>query len=358
VSPDPTLLSDAIKRNDASSPATRLPRYDLEVALLRLAPGASDQFWSVWAQMQPATARPARRAHTAGLASLCIEPVIGKPDPWHPHSADYGDRYPHVLARIAGPSADTAAQAESHSWRLLTALASPLGDHPRLYAERYLNTHYDPVVAAWPLLCPWQPELAAAHLLRPLSDGLKPGPSPAATAAGCLASPGQALGTIGHLALVTGLASAEPSARIAAAQAWAQATLDGRLDPTLAASAIVTGVTGGAFKLNRIANGLQHASPAPLAGYRIIETVFAAASALIPAKPANLHLLFELAARIGAATGIPELPAAITWLASQKGTSRLMTEARRLANNPSGAAPARGHVITQALTALTAHAEP
>jgi hypothetical protein len=140
--------------------------------------------------MQPATARPARRAHTAGLAPLCIEPVIGKPDPWHPRSADHGDRYPHVLARIAGPSADTAAQAESHSWRLLTALASPLGDHPRLYAERYLNTHYDPVVAAWPLLCPWQPD-----------------------------------------------------------------------------------VTGGAFKLNRIANGLQHASPAPLAGYRIIETV-------------------------------------------------------------------------------------
>jgi hypothetical protein len=160
---------------------------------------------------------------------------------------------------------------------------------------------------------------------------------------------------IGHLALVTGLASAEPSARIAAAQAWAQASLDGRLDPTLAASAIVTGVSGGAFKLNRIANGLQHASPDLLAGYRIIETVFAAAGALIAAKPANLHLLFELAARIGATTGMPELPAAITGLASQKATSRLVTEARRLANSRSGPALARGQVITQA---LTAYAEP
>jgi len=354
----PGRLLDRLAYWPARPAAARPPRYDLEVALLRLAPGASDEFWSAWAQIHPATTQAARRGYTGGLAPLCFEPVIGKPAPWHPRSVDYGDRYPHVLARLTGPSADSAAHAESHSWRLLTALASPLRDYPRLYAERYLNTHYDPVVAAWPLLCPWQPELAAAHLLRPLSDGLKPGPSPAATAAGCLASPGQALGTIGHLALATGLASAEPSARIAAAQAWAQASLDGRLDPTLAASAIVTGITGGAVKLNRIANGLQHASPDPLAGYRVIETIFAAAGALIPAKPANLHLLFELAARIGATTGIPELPAAITGLASQKATSRLVTEARRLANSRSSAAPARGQVITQALTALTAHAEP
>jgi hypothetical protein len=55
---------------------------------------------------------------------------------------------------------------------------------------------------------------------------------------------------------------------------------------------------------------------------------------------------------------MPELPAAITGLASQKATSRLVTEAQRLANSRSGAAPARGRVITQALTALTTHAEP
>jgi hypothetical protein len=350
----PGRLLDRLACWPASPATARPPRYDLEVALLRLAPGADDEFWSAWARIQPATAHAARAAYTGGLAPLCFEPVIGEPDPWRPRSADYGDGYPHVLARLTGPSADSATQAGSHSWRLLTALAAPLRDYPRLYAERYLNTHYDPVVAAWPLLCPWQPELAAAHLLRPLSDGLKAGPSPAATAAGCLASPGQALGIIGHLALVTGLASAEPTARIAAAQAWAAASLDGRLDPVLAATALVTGVTGGAFKLNRITNGLQHASSGPLAGYRIIETIFAAAGGLIAAKPANLHLLFELAARIGATTGMPELPAPIAGLASQKATSRLVTEARRLTNSDSGPAPARGEAIAQALAALTA----
>lgn len=354
----PGRLLDRLARWPADPEAARPPRYDLEVALLRLAPGAGEEFWSAWARMQPATAQAARRAHTGGLAPLSLEPVIGKPAPWHPWSVDHGEWYPHVLARITGPSADGAAQAGSHSWRLLTALASPLRDYPRLYAARYMNTHYDPVVAAWPLLCPWQPELAAAHLLRPLSDGLKPGPSPAATAAGCLASPGQALGSIGHLALVTSLASAEPSARIAAAQAWAQACLDGRLDPALAAGAIVTGVTGGAVKLNRVTDGLQHASPGPLAGYRIIETIFAAAGPLIAAKPANLHLLFELAARIGASTGTPEPPAAITGLAGHKASSRLVTGARRLAGSHSGPAPARGQAITEALAALTAAAEP
>ncbi len=164
---------------------------------------------------------------------------------------------------------------------------------------------------------------------------------------------------IGHLALVAGLASAEPDTRIAAAGVWSQASLDGRLDPELAARATVAGVTGGAFKLSRIADGLQHASPEPIAGYRIIETIFAAAEALIPTKPANLHLLFELAARISAATAMPELSGAIIGLAGRKTGSRLAAATRRLAKGcDRGAAPARGQAIEQALAALTARADP
>jgi hypothetical protein len=41
---------------------------------------------------------------------------------------------------------------------------------------------WDEIVAAWPLLAPHQPELIAAHLLRPLSDGLEPGRSAATVA--------------------------------------------------------------------------------------------------------------------------------------------------------------------------------
>lgn len=341
----------------AGSPAARLPRHDLEVALLRLTPGAGDSFWSAWARVHPTSARAARRAYEEGLAPLRFEPVIGEPAG---RFLGHGNgRYPHVLARMTRPSADAPGLTGSHCWTLLTALDSPLRDYHSVYGERWVLRHYDPVVAAWPLLCPWQPELAAAHLLRPLSDGLKAGPAPATTAVGGLASPGHAFGMVSHLALAAGLASAEADTRIAAAGVWSQASLDGRLDPELAAGAIVAGVTGAAFKLSRIADGLQHASPEPIAGYRIIETVFAAAEALIPAKPANLHLLFELTAQLGAATATPELPGAITGLAGQKTSSRLVAATRRLAKGcDRGPGPSRGQAIDQALGALitrTAH---
>jgi hypothetical protein len=167
-------------------------------------------------------------------------------------------------------------------------------------------------------------------LLRPLSDSLKPGSGRAGTAVaalGGLSPSGHALGEIGHLAVAAGLASAEPYVRIAAAEVWVQACRDGRLDPQLAARAIVTGVTGEAFKLNRVADGLQHASHDPVAAQRIVATVFATADDLIPAKPSNLHLLLGLAARAGTPATVP---AAITRLAAGPNRSQLVTAARRL----------------------------
>jgi Family of unknown function (DUF6493) len=119
---------------------------------------------------------------------------------------------------------------------------------------------WDEIVAAWPLLAPHQPELIAAHLLRPLSDGLEPGRSAATVAVDCLAPAGRPFGQVGHLALVTGLASTEPDTRITAANAWIRVAHDGRLDPVLAADAITLGVTSRAYKINRIADALQYAA--------------------------------------------------------------------------------------------------
>jgi hypothetical protein len=340
----------------AASSVPRPPRHDLEVALLRLAPDPGDSFWREWARLDPLTAGVARRIHEDGLQPLSFEPVTGVPDPKYPPYVRARSDDPYVLARITSRGS-ASGHPQSHCWALLTALASPLKDHRRLYvAARWeLSAHYDAVVAAWPLLCPWQPELCAAHLLRPLSDGLRPGATPAAAAAACLASRGHALGPVGHLALMTGLASAEPHTRITAAEAWSQASLDGRLDAQHAANAIVTGLSGGVFKLNRIADALQRAAGEPIAAYRAAETIFAAADALIPAKPPGLHLLFELTARIAATAGIPEPPAAIIALAAQKSSSKLAVAARRLAAlRGSEPAPARDQAITQALTAIAA----
>lgn len=329
--------------------AARIPRHDLEIALLRLAPSVDESFWSEWAQVHATSARTARRLYQEGIVPLSLEPVIGQA-PGRYRDDPPGDLL--VLARVSPPSAGAAEG--SRCWRLLTDLASPLRNYRRDYGETWERPHYEAVVAGWPLLCPWQPDLAAAHLLRPLSDGLKAKPSAATTAAWSLASPGFSLGPIANLALTAGLASAAADTRIAAAEAWSRACLDGRLHPELAAAAIVTGVTSGAFKLNRIADGLQHASPEPLVGYRIIETLCAAADELIPAGPANLHQLFDLAARIAAATGTPVLPGAITGLAAQRSGSRLVAAARRLTASGDGPGPARDQVIAQALAALTA----
>ena len=305
------------------------PRHDLEIALLRLGPGVDDSFWSAWSRRHPGSLPAARHIHRQGLAPLSIAPEVRL-------SGNYlraTGLDPVVIARITQPPGNDGG---SGCWALLTALSRPLDDFYREYRSIWsgpVTSRYRAVVAGWPLLCPWQPELAAAHLLGPLSQSLRAGSTWAGIAAagvGGLSHPGHALREIGHLALATGLASPEPYVRIAAAEVWTKASLDGRLDPKLAATAIVTGVTRGAFKLNRVADGLRHASHDPVAGRRIVQTVLAAADALIPAKPANLHLLFELAARIGVAAGT-EPPAAITRVAAGTGGGQLAAAARRLA---------------------------
>jgi hypothetical protein len=138
------------------------------------------------------------------------------------------------------------------------------------------------------------------------------------------------LGPIGHLALLTGLSSVEADVRIAAADIWSQAALADRLDPDLAADALVEGVVSEAFKLTRLADGLRHASRQPASAPMIVRTVFAAADRLVSAKSPNLHLLLELTREIGAAIALPELPESIVALAAEKGSTKLAAAARQL----------------------------
>lgn len=135
---------------------------------------------------------------------------------------------------------------------------------------------------------------------------------------------------IGHLALLTGLSSAEASVRIAAADVWSQAALVGQLDPDLTADALVEGVTGHAFKLTRLTDGLRHASWKPASARMIASAVFASANRLIPAKHPGLYLLLELAAEIGATTPLPHPPESIVAVAAGKGSTNLAVAARRL----------------------------
>jgi hypothetical protein len=314
----------------------RPPGHDLEVALLRLEPGAGEEFWAEWARLDSRSADVARRAYAEGLVSLDFEPCAYEVDL---RSAAMPPRIllPVVTARLTSPLAASPDPA-SRCWRLLTDLDN------RAHAEHGRRgigaVRLDEVVAAWPLLCPHQPELIAAHLLRPLTDGLVPGPSAATVAAGGLAPAGRPFGPIGHLALVAGLASAEPDTRITAASVWTRIALDGRLGPGLAAGAIALGVNGQAFKPNRIADGFQHTLPDPAAAVLAAQTLTAAAALVLPARPAGLHLFLETAARAMATTdaaGAVTVPPAIAGLAGSGDRTKLAEAARRLIRLTPGA---------------------
>jgi hypothetical protein len=115
-------------------------------------------------------------------------------------------------------------------------------------------------------------------------------------------------GPIRHLALLSGLDSAEASGRIAAADVWTQAEQAGQLDPNLAADALVKSVTSEAIKLTRLADGLRHAARQAASALLIARAVFASADHLVSAKSPNLHLHLELTREIGAAIDLPEPP--------------------------------------------------
>jgi hypothetical protein len=305
--------------------------YDLEIAMLRLSPLVDDGFWAAWEKAHRASLDAARRAHQAGLTPLSLTADISPPPIDMPNLNPGQVRDPVVLAQVATDPADG-----SRCWEMLTDMPQALRDYHRLNStlvSSAVPADYDAVVAAWPLLCPWRPELAAAHLLRPLSYCLTAGASrtsAAAVAIRGLLLPGRPFGEIGHLALMTGLAAAEPYVRIAAAEAWATASRAGHLDPSLAAAALAAGVTGGAFKLTRIADALGYATQNANTGPGIARTALAAADTLLPARPANLHLLLDLAAQISGAMPLPEPPPSIRALASTRSSTRLAIAARRL----------------------------
>jgi hypothetical protein len=317
---DGSVHPDTLLARLATWRGAPLRRFDLEVALLRLPP-VDAAFWAAWDKLHPDSAKAARQAFHEGTTQLTLEPVLA--------TAPSGNRHregrKHVLARITSPR-PAAAGGASGCWGVLTDLP--------LYWQRWeLGSRLSPVVASWPLLSPWQPELAAAHLLRPLAECLAPSPSrarPGALAVAGLARSSAPLGPIGHLALLTGLSAAEASVRIAAADVWSQAALAGRLDPRLAADALVTGATGEAFALSRVADAFRHASREPVSALLIARTVFATAGQLDLAKRPNLHLLLELAAEIGAATPLPRPPQSIVAIAAEKGSGKLAVAARRL----------------------------
>jgi hypothetical protein len=325
-------------------------QYDRDVALLRLAPGATDALWRAWAALHGTAAEAARETYRAITTPLNFETVAGQPV-----ESEIWRRYlePVLLARTTG---QVPIAADCPSWQLLTRLADPLADHGALTDVGRYWYNYDEAVAGWSIICPWQPEVAAAHLLRPLSAGLTSRTTPATAAIRSLHHRGHALGPVGHLALIEAMSGIEADTRIAASEVWSAACADGRLDPVLAAAALTAGTDCKLVKLNRVAESMERASHSALAGRRVVETVCAATD-LIAAAPPNLHLLIELAARLGSSFGVPALPDEVGELATRRRGARLNVTAAQLVQAAERQPAGQRQAAVQALTALVTRAE-
>lgn len=283
-------------------------RYDREVAHLRAVPAAGEAL--------------------AFERSVSLAALVGREMPWG-EEAQSNEDPTGVQARLARAPRPESAPA---CWALLTRLEHHSVDD-RLFAVQHTGIRLDEMVACWALLCPRDPELVATHLLSPLCGALGKGRNAGTTALRGLAGLGGPFGKIGHLALVTGLAADSADVRIAAGEAWTKIAVAGWLDPALAAEAITFGVTDGALKLSRIADGLGYPTAADPAASCVARTcVLATAAMLVPGtRPAGLHLLLELAGLASAACGAtPELPARVAGLAAGRTNSKLAEAARRL----------------------------
>ncbi len=315
------------------------PLADVESALLRLARGADDAFWSSWDAApvvvagEAPVAATARAMYDEGHVRPEVEPVFVPPVAAVGLNGHPG-KPPRVFGRPLGSAGSPAPAPGSRCWQALSADPAGRSWDPRGWYTGGFSSTWE-----LPLLLPHQPELVARHLLPPLSVGLTPGSHPEAReAAKCLSVtgtvPGSGFGRMGHLALVTALASGSADTRLAAAEGWTRAALDGRLDPDLAAAAITDGVSAVVLKLNRIAESLGQAALDPAATAGVADVCLAAAAALLPVRPPGLHLLLELAARCRTAIPaavLPALPAPIAKLAASRDRTKLGEAARRLA---------------------------
>ena len=292
---DPNAFLDRARKSYGGWLSSGPPRFDLETAALRIRPGAMDG-------MLGELPRATRGQMTALLRDIAswveIEIVSGRAK----------DRYENtgrlvVLAKVA------EIGSRSTILKCLTNLADPIGSYSRLSAEGEFSTGYGWAIKTWPMIVPWLPELAAAHLLRPLSRALHPGKhDQGPSAVSCLLHRDVPLGPVGHLALAMGCMGAEGDTRTAAGDVFAAAVKDGRLQPAAFAEALLELARGGAFQAKRLESTLRSMSSSLAGGLRLAQTLELALGPLVASGVRDMHVLIRLAASAGQACGLfPDL---------------------------------------------------
>ena len=314
---DPEEFARRVARDYGGLLGASPPRYDLELAALRLPKGQLLQ------RTNQLPGRVRGRLHellSAIRAEVSLSIVSGIP------AAKRWEKPDGVVLAKTEPLGKEASILRS-----LTDLADPLETYLRLSGESEFSAGYGASIVTWPLIAPWHPELIAAHLLRPLSRGLRPGKHDlAASAVACLMPADTALGPIGHLAAAMGTIGAEGDTRTAAADVLSAAATDGRLHPRLLADSWVELARAGVFQAKRVEATLRPLISQPAPGVRLAQALALALGPLLEAGARDLHVLIRLAASLATTYGIVLDDPRLTSLATQRGGSELIRAARAL----------------------------
>ncbi len=259
-------------------------------------PYLGETIWSEWDRMLD---RPPRPCQLAELTVTATDPADAE-----------------LLTAAAGRYAEGRAAVES-------AFAGSLDYNRRDFSQ-------DEPLWAW--LTPAEPDLVLARWL-PLFNqeaagrsASGPGVMPALE---WLALTDRYDAVLVPPCLALALGAGRVDTRLLAAEVVATAIGDGRLAPDHLAAAMWELASAGLVKLSRIADALRLVSAADgHAAWRLLGDLL---PLLLADRPRDTATLFTIACDLAASTAAAEPPDGVRALAAERGTTRLHTEARRLA---------------------------
>lgn len=292
-------------------------RWDLTQALLRLPVGVDEAL----ANRAAALGTPAGDELAGWLRGdalpATVQQVITVGRRERRHTYDYGyDQLPvrRTLVTTAPP------EGSADPLGLLTVRARPIGRGP------------DDSSNLWPALLPGHRGLVAAHLMPGFANAAQQDAQDAATILPVLAECAGAGGPALDLALAYGLCARHEVDRVATLDALLMLAAAGDLDPPGVGGQLGALAADGQVTVSRVVTPLRDAiaAGARLSVWRLLAAALPPMLAA-PTPPRGTPDLLALGAETAGATGVPIQVPGLADVVARGGTSRLATEARRLA---------------------------
>jgi hypothetical protein len=237
--------------------------------------------------------------------------------------------------RVVVPREYRPSPKSGPAWVALVEIGQSAQDNALVRAACGCQPSTDPYRSypdheTWPAALPSHQEIVAAHLVPLLADAAQLD-VPSCPSLSFLAHGTGPSGPAVSLALAYGLAARSAQARASAIEAASRLSAQGRLNAPALGQTIGSLVVDAGLKLNRLTGALAEVATAghPAA---VWDTAYTALPALLhmPHPPGATGDLLQLAGRVAAQTGARGSIAGLDATATRDGSSRLVTEARRL----------------------------